>query len=406
MISAEAYILALNAGSSSLKFALFAVDGLVCVLRGSINGTDGKPAFRAHGVLLDQKKPLLPDWSGAERTVAAAAHMLLHWLETFIPVAALRAVAHRVVHGGTVTESRRVTPDLLTYLESLTPLAPLHQPQSLKIIHLLEHLYPALPQIVCFDTAFHATMPELHRRFALPRVWHERGVRRYGFHGLSYEHAAGQLRKCAPAAFAGRAIVAHLGSGASLCALHAGKSLDTSMGFSALDGLVMGTRPGTLDAGVVLYFLRVAGMNADAIEHLLYHESGLRGVSGISADMEILLNSADAAAREAVDLFCLRVAREAGGLISMLGGLDALVFTGGIGEHAASIRQQIVTRLGWTGLELDAAANAEAHGDDPMLLCAAGSRVAIWMIPADEESVMARHARTAMAAAGQNVLLT
>lgn len=391
-------ILALNAGSSSLKFALFETTGLECVLRGGFCGLDSKLSFKAHGALLEQGTSPTLDVAAIDRTITATIHALVEWLGKLLPEGALQAIGHRVVHGGKFTEPKLVDQNILAYLETLVPLVPMHQPASLKSIHLFASLHPNIPQIACFDTMFHATLPELHRRFALPRVWHDRGVQRYGFHGLSYEYAAGRLQQCAPAAFFGNTIIAHLGSGASLCALKNGKSFETSMGFSALDGLMMGTRPGTLDAGVMLYFMQVVGMDAAAIEHLLYHESGLLGVSGISSDMKTLLASTAPAAREATELFCLRIIREAGALVSMLGGLDAFVFTGGIGEHAATIRKLITQNLGWAGLVLDEAANAAGEGSaNATLLSTPQSETAIWMIPTDEEAVIARHTRDALA---------
>jgi acetate kinase len=386
------YILALNAGSSSLKFALFETTSLACVLRGSFGGLDSKLAFKAQGTLLEQGMMQLPDVASIDRTIAATVQVLVHWLGKLLPEGALQAIGHRVVHGGRFTEPKLVDPDSLTYLEALVPLAPMHQPTSLKNIQLFAYLHPNIPQIACFDTMFHATVPDLHRRFALPRVWYDRGVQRYGFHGLSYEYVAGQLRQCAPAAFSGNTIIAHMGSGASLCALKNGKSFETSMGFSALDGLMMGTRPGTLDAGVMLYFMQVAGMDAAAIEHLLYRESGLLGVSGISADMKTLLASTTLTAREAIELFCLRITREAGALVSMLGGLDAFVFTGGIGEHSPAIRKSVAQNLGWAGLRLDEAANAAGEGAaKTSLLSTPQSGTSIWMMPTDEEAIIAQH---------------
>ena len=384
-MSTAPLILTLNSGSSSLKFALF--EGETCVGRGGISGIGTTPTLSTKGALFDGN-PLLP-LNAQCRTVSDAAHALISNLEQRLPPQSLRAVGHRVVHGGDLPEPHLVTPELLAHLKTLSPLAPLHQPYNLEAIGIIATLHPDVPQVACFDTSFHTTIPPLHTRYALPREWHDKGVRRYGFHGLSYEYIAGRLREIAPQALTGRTIIAHLGNGASLCALKNGQSYDTSMGFSALDGLVMGTRPGTLDAGVILYFLRQAGMDEAAIEHMLYHDSGLLGVSGISSDMQTLLASDASAAQEAIDLFCLRIAREAGGLISLLGGLDTLVFTGGIGEHAAPIRAKIATQLGWTGAILDTANNASA--DTECLLSTKQSPVALWLIPTDEESVIARH---------------
>lgn len=392
MSSPTGYILALNAGSSSLKFALFETDGLACVLRGSFSGIDNAITFRAAGALVGTSSPPPPDVTTIDGTLAATIHALAGWLNKLLPKGALQVIGHRVVHGGKFTESIQIEQDSLAYLETLVPLAPMHQPASLESIRLFAALHRDIPQIVCFDTMFHATVPELHRRFALPRVWHDRGVLRYGFHGLSYEYAASRLQQYAPSAFSGNTIIAHLGSGASLCALKNGTSFETSMGFSTLDGLMMGTRPGNLDAGVMLYFMQVVGMDAATIEHLLYHESGLLGVSEISADMKILLASTDPIAREAIELFCLRIVREAGALVSMLGGLDAFVFTGGIGENAAAIRTSVAQNLSWAGLDLNESANAAAEGPaHATLLSTPHSGTAIWIIPTDEEAVIARH---------------
>jgi acetate kinase len=379
----SSFILTLNSGSSSLKFALF--DGATCVGRGGICGIGATPKLSVTGALFD-RAALTIDVRG--HTATDATHALMQALEKYLPPNALQAVGHRVVHGGALPEPLRVTPGLLAHLKTLAPLAPLHQPFNLEAIDLIARLHPDVPQIACFDTSFHTTIPPLHTLYALPRQWRDQGVRRYGFHGLSYEYIAERLRKIAPQAYAGRTIIAHLGNGASLCALKNGQSYDTSMGFSALDGLVMGTRPGTLDAGVILYFLQHAGLDEPAIEHMLYRESGLLGVSGISSDMQVLLASAEETAKTAIELFCLRLAREAGGLISMLGGLDAFVFTGGIGEHAAPIRARVAEMLGWTGMALDDRKNS---ANQEGLISTPQSPVAIRMIPTDEESVIARH---------------
>jgi len=380
-------ILTLNSGSSSLKFALF--DGETCIGRGGISGIGTKPTLSAKGNFFNDKPPVALDSQCQNAT--DTTHALIKWLEQCLPPHSLKAVGHRVVHGGDIPNPLRVTPDLLAHLKSLIPLAPLHQPYNLEAMEQIAALHPDVPQVACFDTSFHATIPPLHSLYAIPRKWREAGVRRYGFHGLSYEYIARRLKQIAPQAYAGRTIVAHLGNGASLCALKNGQSYDTSMGFSVLDGLVMGTRPGSLDAGVVLYLLRQAGLDEAAIEHMLYHECGLLGVSGISSDMATLLASPEASAHEAIDLFCHRIAREAGGLISLLGGLDTLVFTGGIGEHAAPIRARIATALGWTGAILDPEKNLAASQES--LISAPQSPIALWLIPTDEESIIARHVR-------------
>ena len=272
-------------------------------------------------------------------------------------------------------------------LDALTPLAPLHQPHSLAPIRALMSLRPGLAQVACFDTAFHCTMPAVATRFALPREYEAEGVRRYGFHGLSYEYIARTLRETAPGLAAGRVVVAHLGNGASLCAMQDGRSVDTTMSFTALDGLAMGTRCGALDAGVVLYMLQQKGLAPHEVEQVLYRQSGLLGVSGVSGDMRVLLASADPRARDAVELFVFRVARETAALAASLGGLDGFVFTAGIGEHAAEIRSLVCERLRWMGVVPDPAANAGGAGR----ISAASGAVEVHVVPTDEEAMIAQH---------------
>ncbi|WP_026304114.1 acetate/propionate family kinase [Kaistia granuli] len=388
-------ILTLNAGSSSLKFALFRVEGpdrLELSLRGEIEMIATRPHFLARdaggAVLADHN---WPDAAGASQPLF---EMVVGWTEAHLGADRLMAVGHRVVHGGpNHAKPERVTPALLAALDRITPLAPLHQPQNLAPIRAIAAARPELPQVACFDTAFHHTMPDVASRFALPREYEAMAVRRYGFHGLSYESIARRLPDVAPALAHGRVIVAHLGNGASLCALHQGRSIDTTMGFSALDGLVMGTRPGTLDPGVILYLLQERGMTVGEVEDLLYRRSGLLGVSGgIASDMRTLLVSADIRAAEAVELFTYRIAREAGGLASSLGGLDGIVFTAGIGEHAPPVRAAVCERLEWLGAVLDPAANA--RGD--AVISAPQSRIEIRVIPTDEERMIARHTQVAI----------
>jgi acetate kinase len=314
---------------------------------------------------------------------------LLPWARERLGGRRLAALGHRVVHGG-MRHSRpeRVTPQLLAELEALVPLAPLHEPHNLAPIRAILALDPALPQVACFDTAFHRSVPEVAQAFALPHALHDEGVRRYGFHGLSYEYIASVLPQQAPEIAGGRVVVAHLGNGASLCALQAGRSIASTMGFTALDGLPMGTRCGELDAGVVLYLISQKGMTAAAVEDLLYRRAGMLGLSGLSSDFRDLLASDDARARFAIDVFCYRTARSIGSLAAALGGLDGLVFTAGVGENAAAVRAAICRACGWLGLELDEAAN-RARGPR---ISAAGSRVAAWVIPTDENLMIARHA--------------
>jgi acetate kinase len=300
----------------------------------------------------------------------------------------LVAVGHRVVHGGRdFIAPVRLTAQIVQQLDALTPLAPLHQPHSLAPIRTLMALRPNLPQVACFDTAFHHTMPAVAARFALPREYEAEGVQRYGFHGLSYEYIARALRQQAPGLAAGRVVVAHLGNGASLCGMRDGCSQETTMGFTALDGLVMGTRCGTLDAGVVLYMLQQKGLTAHAVEQVLYERSGLLGVSGLSSDMRTLLASSDPRAHEAVELFAFRVAQQTAVMAASLGGLDGFVFTGGIGEHAAGVRAMVGERLRWLGVELDAAVNKGGPGR----ISTQHSRVEVHVITTDEEAMIAQH---------------
>ena len=392
------YILVLNGGSSSLKFALFKDNEYNCVGRGIIAEIGKKARFSSKGEMFEGKTP--PEVEGRCGSPGEATELLLAWLDTCLPPNALLAVGHRVVHGRDFKDHMIVRPHILAYLKTQMPLAPLHQPFNVEVIDRATAMYPKVPQIACFDTAFHTTIPALHRRYAIPRIWEEKGVKRYGFHGLSYEYIAGRLKEVAPRAFNGNAVVAHMGNGASLCALDHGKSFDTSMGFSVLEGLVMGTRPGNLDVGVLLYFMREAKLDEKAIERMLYHDSGLKGVSGITSDMSELLASQDPAAREAVDLFCLRATREISAFIGMLGGIDAIVFTGGIGENARPIRAQIAASLSWVGVDLDEQKNAAADGKSEVLLTTPHSKVEVWLIPTNEEAVIARSARKLAEAEG------
>jgi acetate kinase len=385
-------ILALNAGSSSLKFALFHPAGeMQAALRGEIEDIATTPHLLARdaagSVLVDQHWP-----PGAAPGFADLLETLMSFVETHLGSRRLAAVGHRVVHGGAdLIAPARVTPGLLVALEALTPLDPLHMPHSLAPMQTIAAARPGLPQVACFDTAFHHTMPSVAARIALPRALWAEGLRRYGFHGLSYEYIARRLKAQAPALARGRVIVAHLGSGASLCALLDARSIATTMGFSALDGLVMATRCGSLDPGVILYLGRQGRTFAD-IETMLYEASGLLGASGISGDLRVLLASDDPRAREAIDLFTYRIATEAGALVSALGGLDGLVFTAGVGEHAPVIRSEVCGRLAWLGLKLDAAANAAGRG----CISTPASKVEVHVMATDEESMIARHTQAAL----------
>lgn len=382
-------ILVLNAGSSSLKFALFDVaDTMMATARGEIESLDDAPHLLARGaddaVLADRRWP-----AGLPGPFDAALDGLLAFADTHLDRGGLVAVGHRIVHGGADHIAPvRVTPAVLTELEALIPLDPLHLPHNLTPIHALAASRPALTQVACFDTAFHHTLPAVARRFGLPRALEAAGVRRYGFHGLSYEFIAGRLAEQLPGLAAGRVITAHLGAGASLCAMQDGRSIATTMGFSALDGLVMATRCGSLDPGVLLYLGR-QGHSFPDIEDMLYRKSGLLGVSGISGDTRELLASDDPAARDAIELFTYRIALEVGALVSALGGLDGLIFTAGIGEHAPAIRSGVCDRLAWLGLGLDEAANAA----NARCISRPGSTVAVHVIGTDEEAVIARHTR-------------
>jgi acetate kinase len=313
---------------------------------------------------------------------------LLAFLRAELGTDHLVGVGHRVVHGGLDYAQPVVIDDgVMAALEKLVPLAPLHQSHNLAPIRRLLERAPQLPQVACFDTAFHRTNPDLAQRFALPAKFHEAGVRRYGFHGLSYEYITSAMVQLDSKAASGRTVVLHLGNGASMCAMEAGRSIASTMGFSTVEGLLMGTRSGSLDPGVILYLMNTCHMDARAVEHLLYTESGLLGVSDISSDMRTLLASSDPRAKLAVDLYCYRIRRELGSLAAALGGLDAIVFTGGIGENAVAIRERVCRDAAWLGVEVDVAANA-AGGP---LISASGSRASVWTIPTNEELMIARH---------------
>jgi acetate kinase len=382
-------ILALNAGSSSIKFALYEIGGTgepEPLAKGQIAGLDAQRLFTAEdssGAKLADRR--LAPGDGAHDAVLGE---LIDWVEAYLAGRSLAAAGHRIVHGGLDFVSPvRITPDVIRALDQLTPLAPLHQPLSLAPIRALAALRPDLPQVACFDTAFHHDLQPPVRSFALPAAYEASGIRRYGFHGISYEFIAGRLREISPALAVQRVVVAHLGSGCSLCAMRDGKSLDTTMGFTALDGLMMGTRCGAIDPGILLYLMQARGMSVASLEHLLYHESGLLGVSGISADMQTLLASDDPRAAEAVELFVFRISREIAAMANTLGGLDCIVFTGGIGEHAGQVRAQVCDRLAWLGVEIDRASND--MGAD--LVSSEHSRIGVRVIATNEEMTIARH---------------
>ncbi len=389
-------ILVLNAGSSSLKFSVFfgcPRSAPQLALRGQIEAILTRPHFTAQ----DARGDLLVQGILSEKAQLGhhgAARYLLDWLEVQLREHRLVAAGHRVVHGGLeFSKPVRVSDAVLDALERLVPLAPLHQPHNLNVIRAVAARAPELAQVACFDTAFHTTQPALAQSFALPRRLSEAGLRRYGFHGLSYEYIARALPSVDARAASGRTVVAHLGNGASMCALSAGKSIASTMGFTALDGLPMGTRCGAIDPGALLYLLDHEGMDARGLEKLLYHESGLLGVSGVSSDMRELLVSSDPHAAEAVDLFVYRIARELGSLTAALGGLDALVFTAGIGENTPSIRARVCHEAAWLGIELDERANASGGP----CISSRGSQTSAWILPTNEELMIALHTSDALA---------
>jgi acetate kinase len=384
-----AHVLVLNAGSSSLKFGLYQrpeQDSLALVAKGQVEGIRTRPRFRARdaagGVLADQ------DLGAEVRDGASALDWLAEWLASRFEHESLAAVGHRVVHGGQrYTLPTLVTPEIVQELKELSPLAPLHQPFNLAAIEAVFERMPEIPQVACFDTAFHRGHSAVADLIPLPEDLRAGGLQKYGFHGLSYEYIASVLPDVAPEIAAGRVLVAHLGSGASICAIKDGKSVDSTLGFTALDGLCMGSRPGALDPGVVLYLFQELGLSADEVEDILYRNSGLRGISGISNDMRALLGSDDPAARLAIDYFVYRAAKEIGALTAVLGGLDGLVFTAGIGENSAEIRRRICAASEWLGIRLDAEAN-EAHGPG---ITTDDAGVSAWVIPTNEELMIARH---------------
>lgn len=391
-------MLIVNAGSSSIKFAVFtanatpSVNNLLC--DGQLSGIGHTVHFR----VLDQKKVVLVDQFFTEKTnYETVISNFLNWIKRYYADKRLIAAGHRLVHGG----DRYITPTfindkVLGELQHLIPLAPLHQPYNIAAIVALQKYYPNLVQVACFDTAFHYTNEKVATNFALPRELTEEGIRRYGFHGLSYEYIASVMESVMGRKLASRrVIVAHLGAGASMCALKNGQSIASTMGFTALDGLPMNSRCGNLDPGVVLYLMQEKKMNADQIAHLLYNQSGLLGVSGISDDIRTLLASPDPHAAEAVELFVYRISRELGSLAAALGGLDALIFTAGIGEHSAPIRSKVGAHAAWLGVEVDeqknlaVASNMDGHGG--MCISPKNAKTSVWVIPTNEDLMIARH---------------
>ena len=394
----DEFALVLNAGSSSLKFCVYRrpeADSWSLEARGQIEGIGTSPRLTARNgageSLVDQR--LDATVTDGRRALDA----LSAWLRSRYGGARVIGVGHRVVHGGArFTGPAVVTPQVLEELRTLVPLAPLHQPHNLAAIEAVQERLPGVPQVACFDTSFHRGQPAVAELIPLPRETRDSGVQRYGFHGLSYEYIASVLPQVAPEIAAGRVIVAHLGSGASLCALKNGRSLDSTLGFTALDGLCMGTRPGAVDPGVILHLFQGLGLSAKEVETVLYKKSGLLGISGISNDMRDLLASREPGARLAVDYFVYRAAKEIGALAAVLQGLDALVFTAGVGENSAEIRRRIGEACAWVGIEMDPAAN-ESGGPR---ITVAGSRVSAWVIPTNEEFMIARHTASLLGFSG------
>jgi acetate kinase len=384
-------VLVINAGSSSLKFALFPTEPELAerpALSGQIEGIGATPELSARDAAGERYHETVKATGSQSEQHRDALNHLFGWLTAHNPDLDIVAAGHRVVHGGELHSAPVLLSEaVLRDLDSFVPLAPLHQPHNLRAVRAVAGLMPDIRQVACFDTAFHRTQPAVAQAFALPRAITAEGVKRYGFHGLSYDFVARQLPEVIGERANGAVLIAHLGNGASMCALRDGKSVASTMGFTAVEGLMMGTRTGTLDPGVLLYLMEQKGMNAKQLTNLLYKESGLLGVSGISQDMRTLLASPSPQAAEAVDLFCYRIAREVGSLAAAAGGLDALIFTGGIGEHAAAVREKVTSLCACLGVKIDAEANA-AHATR---IDAADSRVAVAVVPTNEEGMIARY---------------
>ena len=390
-------ILVVNAGSSSLKFQVFEIEPggeLKPLLKGQVDGVGVRPRLRAANA--DGSSAIDRTFTADEiADLSAAIHVTGTWLRETQRIN-LSAVGHRVVHGGPdYSQPVRVNEIVLEQLARYIPLAPLHQPNNLAPIRAILQRSPKLPQVACFDTAFHRGHGSLADHYALPESLYEEGVRRYGFHGLSYEYIADRLPQVAPDVGRGRVIVAHLGSGASMCALFDGRSVESTMGFTALDGLPMGTRPGQIDPGVVLYLMTEKGMDAASVQRFLYNDCGLKGLSGLSNDMRELEASTDPRAAFAIDYFVYRISQNAGMLAAALGGVDSFVFTAGIGENSASIRNRVADRLAWLGAKIDARAN----GSGATRISSADSRIGLLIVPADKELMIARHTLALVAAA-------
>ena len=382
----------INAGSSSVKFSVY--EGETRLLSGQVEGIGLRP--RASATARDGTALSPPSFGTATpATPSEALTAILPWIRDQLDGRRVAALGHRIVHGGfRHSKPAQVTPELLAELEALVPLAPLHEPHNLAPIRMAMQIDPELPQVACFDTAFHRTAPEVEQVFALPYALYDEGIRRYGFHGLSYEYIASALPSHAPDIAEGRVVVTHLGNGCSACAMRAGVSVATTMGFTALDGLPMGTRCGALDPGVVLHLVQQKGLSIDAVIDILYRRSGMLGVSGVSSDFRELLSSDEPRARFAIDLFCHATARHIASLAGALGGIDGIVFTAGVGENAAAIRAAICRACAWLGLQLD----DDANRTNQLRISAAGSRVAAYVIKTDENLMIARHARRLLGA--------
>jgi len=388
-------LLTLNAGSSSIKFAVFEVDqAMRTLVKGQVEGLQTAPHFIARsgdGIQLAQAY-----WEtiAGDSGHGTAFEHIWRWLVEYLENMKVAAVGHRVAHGGADYRAPvLVNEQVLQDLTRLIPLVPLHQPHNLAAIRAVIRACPELPQAACFDTSFHQDKPEVATRLGLPAWLHEEGVRRYGFHGISYAYIAHRLKEIDPRLASGRVVVAHLGSGCSMCAMHNCRSIETTMSFSSLDGVPMGTRCGTLDPGVLLYLMRKHGMGLEDLERLLYKESGLLGISGISNDLRELLDNGTPAARDAIDYFVYRVGQHLGGLVATLGGLDALVFTAGIGENSAEIRERICRDAGWLGIQLDREANNTGVGR----ISINQGTPSVWIIPTDEERMIAMYTREVLA---------
>lgn len=384
----SAAVLVINAGSSSIKFAMFAANGTAVgdrLYHGLIEGIGVRPKLKVK----NGAGETLADFPLAEGAKHAdALQALLDWMNSNVQGLKIVGIGHRVVHGGQYEGSKQVTPEVISYLESLIPLAPLHEPHNISPILALQKIMPEVPQVTSFDTAYHRTQPDLAQRFAIPRKYFDEGIKRYGAHGISYAFIAEQLPKLLGDKANGRVVVCHLGNGASLCAVKEGKSIATTMGFTPLDGLMMGTRCGLIDPSVLLFLQQQKGMSVEAVNKMLNHESGFLGVSGISSDMRDIEESDKPEAKEALALFSYRIVREIGSMVAALGGLDAIIFTAGIGENAIELREGVCQELGWLGLEIDPAAN-KVRGKLAKF-STENSKVQAWVVPTNEELMIAK----------------